>query len=191
MFLFTLNQLDRGEIDNLVRQAKAGIPEAYGRLYDLLVKRIYNYIYLRVRNQSEAEDLTEEVFLKALEALAGYELTEAPFTSWLFRIAHNLVIDFYRKTSRFSLGPVEEASEIPSSQKDLDELTADKIERERLLVAISKLSDEQREVIVLKFIEGFSNLEIGRIMDKTEGAIKSLQHRALLSLRRIFEGEIE
>lgn len=191
MFLFALNQLDREEIDNLVRQAKTQSAEAFGRLYDLLVKRIYNYVYFRVKNHSEAEDLTEEVFLRALEALSGYELTEAPFASWLFRIAHNLVIDYYRKSKKYAISSMEDAEEVLSNGKNLDDLVSEKIEQEGLLKALSRLTDDHREVIVLKFVEGFSNKEIGEIMDKTEGAIKSLQHRALLSLRGYLEGEIE
>lgn len=190
MLLFTLNQLSREEIDNLVRQAQEQNAKAFGRLYDLLAKRIYNYVYFRVKNKLEAEDITEEVFLKALEALGSYELTEAPFTSWLFRIAHNLVIDFYRRSGKFSAGSMEEAEGVASPEKGLDELVSGKIEQERLLRAISKLNDDHREVIVLKFVEGLSNKEVGVIMDKTEGGIKSLQHRALHSLRRYLEGEI-
>ncbi len=183
-FYFLKRKREPKKIKSIVEKAKSN-SEAFGEIYDLYVDKIYNYIYYRVKKKEEAEDLTQTVFLKALEAIKRYESRTVPFSSWLFRIAHNIVVDHYRKSK--TIERVEEtlpSAEISQEVERLDE-------KESLLKAINNLKDEHREVIILKFIEGFSNKEIAQIIGKTENAVKLLQFRALKKLREKLKDEKE
>lgn len=161
-------------------------PTAFGELYDLFVDRVYRYLYFRTGQRAEAEDLTEQVFLKAWEAIGRYRWQGRPFLAWLYRLAHNVHIDHVRKQRPTTSltddnHPIDVPSEVAATELGR-RLDADLIAR-----ALAQLTTEQRRVIVLKFIEGLGNAEIACIMNKREGAIRALQMRALLSLRRVLE----
>lgn len=167
---------------SLIERAKSD-PEAFGELYERYVDRIYHYIYHRVGNAREAEDLTARVFYRVLKALPRYTERGAPFASWLYRIAHNLVANFHRDQSRKVVVPLE-AVTLVSQPREAPEHLTEQRDAERLLWrAIDCLNEDRRELLVLKFGEGLSNAQIGAVMGRTEGAIKSLYHRTLISLR--------
>lgn len=168
----------------LIEEAGNGDNEAFGQLYERYVRKIYNYIYYRTGNVNEAEDLTAKVFHRAFRHIENYNERGVPFSAWLYRIAHNLVANWYRDRSRKKEVALDD--QLPSSfQFDFPESAIEKTqESEKLMKAIRKLPPERQQLIILKFVEGLSNLEIGVIMRKSEGAIKSLYHRTLESLRK-------
>jgi len=174
-----LNELNDLELIRLAREDR----EAFGVLYERYVRRIYAYIYYRTGNTFDAEDLTERVFMRALRHISGYSDRGLPFSAWLYRIAHNLVANWYRDSSRrkeISLEdfvPPERPSEHP------ERTLVENEERQRLLGMIRCLPQERQELLIFKFVEDLSNAEIGMIMGRSEGAIKSLYHRTLLALR--------
>jgi len=157
--------------------------EAFGQLYERHVKRIYNYIYYRTGNQQDAEDLTARVFQRALRHAGRFEDKGVPVSAWLYRIAHNLVANFHRDRSRKPIVPLEDRV----LQSDLGaHPEASAIQREEihiLLQHVRSLPEERQELLILKFVERLPNAEIGLIMGRTEGAIKSLYHRTLNALR--------
>ncbi len=176
------------EEDILVERARED-PEAFGILYQRYVDRIYSYIYYKVGNQEDAEDLTAKVFLKAFNHIKNYENRGLPFYAWLHRIAHNLLANWYRDRSRRKVIPL---GELPiSSGGDADPLIS--LEREerirKVMAAVRSLPPDKQEVIYLKFVERLSNQEIALIMGKTENAIKALYHRALIALREKLKDE--
>ena len=167
----------------LVEQAQKGKREALEELYLLHFDRIYSYLHMSVGNRHDAEDLTTQVFVKMLESIGRFRWRSAPFSAWLFRIAHNLAMDHFRANKRWQ--PEEEVPEPdPGDRSAAEEEALESIGRESMLEMIGKLSHEQQQVLTLKFVFNFSNAEAATILDKTEGAIKSLQHRALASLQR-------
>ncbi len=168
----------------LVLRAAKHDPEAFARLYDRFVDKIYKYIYYKVGAKSDAEDLTAQVFLKAWEAIGRYRVTERPFSAWLYRIAHNLVVDHFR-TKRDAV-PIEEATRLEEKQADLDDLTEAHLTAETLQRAINRLTHDQQQVIILRFLEGYSTEQVAEIMGKGQGAVRTLQHRALAGLERVF-----
>ncbi len=166
----------------LIERAKSN-PEAFGELYERYVDRIYHYIYYRVGNADEAEDLTARVFLRVLKALPRYVDRGAPFASWLYRIAHNLVANFHRDQARRRSLSIDELS-LTSNGREAPEQVVERQDDERWLWnVITQLNEDLRALLELKFGQGLSNAEIGKIMGSTEGAIKSLYHRTLVSLR--------
>lgn len=174
--------------EDLVRRAQEQDPEAFGQLYEVHFDRIYRYIVLRVRNQADAEDLTQQVFLNALDHIGSYRHKGMPLSSWLFRIAHNQVVDHWKKKSRekarvIPLDEIGEAKTLPSDDPAM--LAEQKLSLEQLAAACDQLSDGQREVISLRFAGGLSVAEAAKVMGKGEGAVKVLQHAALVKLRRI------
>ncbi|OGO02751.1 MAG: hypothetical protein A2Y72_00690 [Chloroflexi bacterium RBG_13_53_26] len=174
--------------EDTVRRAQRRDPEAFGQLYEEHFDRIYRYIVLRVRNQADAEDLTQQVFLKALEHIGSYHYRGMPFASWLFRIAHNQVVDHWKKKSRekVKLLTQDEMAEAGAlSDDDPAALAEQKLGWEQLAAACEQLSDGQREVISLRFAGGLSVAETAKVMGKREGAVKVLQHVALKKLRLI------
>jgi RNA polymerase sigma-70 factor (ECF subfamily) len=156
---------------------------AFGELYERYVQKIYNYVYYRTGNHHDAEDLTSRVFFRALGHIDGYVDRGVPFSAWLYRIAHNLVANWHRDRGRQKVVPLDDY--LPSGLHfDAPEAMAESSEeQERLLLSIRELPAERQQLLILKFVERLSNAEIGEIMDRTEGAIKSLYHRTLLSLR--------
>src|SRR3954464_3713968 len=175
---------DRGpEMRALVERAQAGDRGALEELYLLHFDRIYSYLHMSVGNRHDAEDLTTQTFLKMLESIGRFRWQSAPFSAWLFRIAHNLAMDHFRARRRWQ--PEEEVPEPPGSEEPSAELEAmQSIGRQSMLELIDKLSPEQQQVLTLKFVFNFPNADVAKILDKTEGAIKSLQHRALASLQK-------
>jgi RNA polymerase sigma-70 factor, ECF subfamily len=166
----------------LIEQAKED-KEAFGQLYERYADRIYNYIYYRTSNQADAEDLTARVFMRAMKHIPNFEYQGVPFSAWLYRIAHNLVANYHRDRSRRKIVALEDI--IPWYADDEGpEFVAQLMEdKEHLLAAMHRLPADRQELLFLKFVERLTNAEIGDIMGRTEGAIKSLYHRTLLSLR--------
>lgn len=167
----------------VVRRAQAYDEEALRTLYEMYYPKVYNYAFLQMGDVQAAEDLASDVMLKMLESLRAYRFRGLPFGAWVFRIARNRLIDLHRRRKR--RGEVDLSETLASSLANPQSLAERALERGQLQVALKHLTDEQRQVIVLKFIEGFDNRSIGRIMGRSEGAIKSLQHRALAALRRV------
>jgi RNA polymerase sigma-70 factor, ECF subfamily len=166
----------------LIQQAKTD-KEAFGELYERYVDRIYSYIYYRTGNSHEAEDLTARVFFRAMQHIGNYREQGVPFSAWLYRIAHNLVANWYRDQNRRKIISLEDISQWRLAQ-DSPETAVQLLEdKEALLTVIRRLPAERQELLILKFVDGLPNAEIGAIMGRSEGAIKSLYHRALLSLR--------
>jgi RNA polymerase sigma-70 factor (ECF subfamily) len=166
----------------LVELAKTD-QDAFGEIYERYVKKIYNYIYYRTSNQHDAEDLTARVFFRAMSHIENYVDKGVPFQAWLYRIAHNLVANWHRDRGRRKIIPLDEFVASSLSAESPDRAAEDEEEREQLLQAIRRLPPERQQLLVLKFVERLSNAEIGEVMDRTEGAIKSLYHRTLLALR--------
>jgi RNA polymerase sigma-70 factor, ECF subfamily len=169
------------EEEALIRKAKYD-PHAFGELYERYLRKIYTYLYYRTGNHADAEDLTSKVFHKAYVHLPGYEHVGLPFSAWLYRIAHNMVANWYRDQGRRRVVSLNEAVR-HSAGGDPGASSEDTAEREKLLKLIRQLPEERQQVIILKFAEGYSNAEIGQILGRSEGAIKSLYHRTLLILR--------
>src|SRR5436190_5383399 len=170
-------------VRRLVERGQQGDREALEELYLLHFDRIYSYLHMSVGNRHDAEDLTTQVFVKMLESIGKFRWRSAPFSAWLFRIAHNLAMDHFRANKRWQ--PEEEVPEPdPGEGSAAEQEALESIGRQSMLELIQKLSHEQQQVLTLKFVFNFSNAEAATILDKTEGAIKSLQHRALASLRR-------
>jgi RNA polymerase sigma-70 factor (ECF subfamily) len=171
------------ELRRLVEKAKLGDRDALEELYLLHFDRIYSYLHMSVGNRHDAEDLTTQVFVKMLESIGKFRWRSAPFSAWLFRIAHNLAMDHFRANRRWQ--PEEEVPEPdPGEGSAAEEEAFESIGRQSMLELIENLSLEQQQVLTLKFVFNFSNADAATILDKTDGAIKSLQHRALASLQR-------
>jgi RNA polymerase sigma-70 factor (ECF subfamily) len=171
----------------IVRRAQQYDEDAFRQLYERYYPKVYNYAYLQLGDVQAAEDLTSDVMLKVLESIRNYQLKGLPFGAWVFRIARNRLIDLHRRRRR--RGEVDLSESLASTLASPQALAERALERGQLQVALRHLTDEQRQVIVLKFIEGFDNRSVGRIMGRSEGAVKSLQHRALAALRRILYEE--
>jgi RNA polymerase sigma-70 factor (ECF subfamily) len=172
------------EENSLVERAKTD-PAAFGILYDCYVNKIYNYIYYRVGNQHDAEDLTARTFHRALDHIERYVDQGAPFSAWLYRIAHNLVANWHRDQSRRKFIPLEEIKLSAQHRDSPDQVAEQEEEKDQLLDVIKRLPPARQQLLILKFVEGLSNAEIGDVMGRSEGAIKSLYHRTLLSLREM------
>jgi RNA polymerase sigma-70 factor, ECF subfamily len=173
------------EVELLVRLASQGDAEAFGKLYDIHLDAVYRYLYYKVRNGAEAEDLTSQVFLKAWEAMPRYQVREAPFVHWLIRLARNAVIDRYR-TARSHEG-LSEALQSRDPDPQGEYLRE---ERARELVeAIRRLPEEYQTVIALRFMQDMTYQELAGLTGKSPGALRVIQHRALGALRRLLDRE--
>ncbi len=166
----------------LVRRA-ASDSEAFGELYNRHVTRIYSYIYYRTGDYQDAEDLTARVFQRALQHVANFQDQGVPFSAWLYRIAHNLVANWHRDRSRRPVVPLEDHVADTGAITHPEALAVAEEQNRILLVVVRKLPPDRQQLLILKFVERLSNAEIGQIMGRTEGAIKSLYHRTLNSLR--------
>jgi RNA polymerase sigma-70 factor (ECF subfamily) len=163
--------------------------EAFGVLYERYVDRIYKYVYYRTGNVADAEDLTARIFERAMKHIGRYQDQGVPFSAWLYRIAHNLVANWYRDRSRRTFVALEDVSQWMMTDHG-PEFAAQLMEdKEALQEAISRLPAERQELLMLKYVERLSNAEIGDVMGRSEGAVKSLYHRTLLSLREELAGE--
>jgi RNA polymerase sigma-70 factor (ECF subfamily) len=177
--------------DELLIQAAQGDPDAFGALYERYVNRIYSYIYYRTGNSLDAEDLTEKVFMRAMHHIGRYNDRGLPFSAWLYRIAHNLVANWHRDNQRKREIPLDErfAGQHLGEHPEHELLAAE--EQENLLRVIRYLPAERQQLLILKFVEHLSNAEIGQIMGRSEGAVKSLYHRTLLTIRDGMQPEHE
>lgn len=172
------------EDQSLLARAGEGDTEAFGLLYERYVGRIYNYVYYRTGNQYDAEDLTARVFFRAMNHITNYQNRGLPFSAWLYRIAHNLVANWHRDNSRRKEIPLDDGFMARDLHEEYPEsVLVQNEERERLLRIIRRLPPERQQLLILKFVERCSNAEIGQVMGRTEGAVKSLYHRTLLALR--------
>lgn len=171
-----------GNEEALIERAKSD-PEAFALLYERYIDRIYAYVYYRTGDPRDAEDLTARVFYRALAHMPEFSQTGAPFVAWLYRIAHNLVANWHRDKTRHPELPLD--AWVNAHMPDAAPHTqAERAEAEQtLLDAIRALPAERQQLLLLKFVDGLSNVEIGRILGRSEGAIKSLYHRTLISLR--------
>ena len=171
------------QVRQLVERGQEGDREALEELYLLHFDRIYSYLHMSVGNRHDAEDLTTQTFLKMLESIKRFRWRSAPFSAWLFRIAHNLAMDHFRSSRRWQ--PEEDVPEpIGESEPSAEAAAFQSIGRQSMLELIEGLSQEQKQVLTLKFVFNLPNSEVATILGKTEGAVKSLQHRALVSLQK-------
>jgi RNA polymerase sigma-70 factor (ECF subfamily) len=170
--------------DQLIQQAKTD-PEAFGQLYELHVEKIYNYIYDRIGNRDDAEDLTARVFYRALNHIPHYKNKGVPFAAWLYRIAHNLVANWYRDQKRRPTVALDSLNLQGNNRENPHHVAELANEHEILLAAVQKLPPLRQELLTLKYVERMSNAEIGQIMGRSEGAIKSLYHRTLVALKEL------
>lgn len=173
----------------IIALACEGDSRAFGQLYQKYVDAIYNYVYYRTSGQKEAEDLTSRVFLRALKHIENYEDRGYPFSAWLYRIAHNLVVNWYRDRDRKDEVPLADQYPPPSVEDRTERRLTKQNEREELLEVIRELPEDRQQLIILKHVEKLTNKEIGEIMGRTEGAIKALYHRTLVVLRDEYELE--
>jgi len=173
---------------SLIQRAIQHDDSAFVCLYDLHVDKVYRHVYYRVRDRDDAEDITQEVFVRAWKAIGRYKATGAPFLSWLTTIAHNLVIDHYKHLAKHKTTAFDESKEGMSHQiidKDSQIDFDGDIDRDLLEKAISKLKGDKQKVVLMHFIDGLSYTEIARALKKREGAIRVIQYRALKELRDI------
>jgi len=169
--------------DVMLARASQDDKDAFGELYERYADRIFNYIYYRTGNVHDAEDLAARVFQRAMNHIQNYIDRGVPFSAWLYRIAHNLVANWHRDRSRKQEIPLDDLPILPS-RSDHPEISLVRTEeQDALLRLIRRLPPERQNLLILKFVENLSNAEIGQIMGRSEGAVKSLYHRTLLSLR--------
>ncbi len=178
----TLPDSDFNEEDVLLR-ASQGDRDAFGQLYERYTERIFNYVYYRTGNVHDAEDLTARVFQRAMNHISNYTDRGVPFSAWLYRIAHNLVANWHRDRSRRQEIPINDLPVLPAKGDHPETNLVRTEEQDALLRLIRRLPSERQNLLILKFVENLSNAEIGQIMGRSEGAVKSLYHRTLLSLR--------
>ena len=174
--------LDDAAIERLVQEAQAGDAWAFGRLFDHYHQPVYRFVATRVRRPSDAEDLTQLVFVKALEALPRYEARGVPFGGWLFRLARNVVIDHVR--TRRDHTTLDVVADRADAGEGPDELALLRQEMDSVAVALRRLTPEQREAIELRFFAGLSAREAAEAMGRQEGTVRGLQFRAIAALRR-------
>ena len=181
------HEVEEAEEQTLVSQAIDGDADAVGLLYTRHLDAICRYVYFRVADEPLAEDLTEEVFVKAWTALPRYKQQGHRFTSWLYRIARNLIVDHYRKQSTHT--PVADApmETIADEGPSPEVLVADQQDYAALAGAIQRLGSDEQQVIILRFVEGLSHKEVGEVIGKSEGASRVIQHRALEALAGLME----
>jgi len=176
-----------GEND-LWQKACQGDETAFVEIYNRCYPAIFNYVFFRVGDRDQAEDLAAEVFIRMVEKIKTFKPADRPILAWLYTIAYHLIIDQHRKESHTSQVGLEESelvdySYLPEGQVE------ERLSQNQLIRALRFLNETQRQVIILKFVERRSNSEIGSLLGKDEGAIKSIQHRAILALRRSLEAQ--
>jgi len=174
-----------GDEIRLIQRAKKGDPAAFAEIYDRHQPAIYRYIFYRVGDAATAEDLTSEVFVRLVERIDRFTYRGRPLLAWLYTIARNLVADHHRRAGRPSPLPLDER--LTASAADPEEALARRLTQQRLIAAIAYLTEDQRQVLLLRFVEGLDNETVARMLGKSVGAVKALQHRALAALRRILE----
>jgi RNA polymerase sigma-70 factor (ECF subfamily) len=173
----------------LIRRAQQRDQVALTQLYEDNFDRIYRYVVLKIGDRTEAEDMTQQVFLNALQSISSYRFKGMPFSSWLYRIAHNQVVDYLRRKSKRATVPLDESLPIPATEGDPQALVEKKMVFEEVIVAARNLTDAQREVISLRFAGELSIAEAAVAMGRSEGAVKALQHSAIVALRKALATE--
>lgn len=177
--------LDQAEVNKLVERAASGDVEAFGELYSIYLDSIYRYVFYQVRDKMIAEDITEEVFVKAWKAIGSCRGKEQKFLPWLYTIARNHTVDTFRSRKRELLVEMESVAEVGDHGLEMEK----NLEQQQLLGVVAELPQNQKQVITLKFIEGLDNQEIGQVMHKNQGAIRVLQMRAIANIRQKLGGE--
>jgi len=172
-------------VPDLVTRAQKGSVDAAGQLYERHYRSIFRYLFYRTGDQNAAEDLTGEVFLKMVQALPTYRVTAATFRTWLFQIARNLSIDHFRRFKNHPVVTLEE--HIPAGDESPENTVDNRLSGYRLQQALAQLGDEQRDVVVMRFIEGMPVAEVAGTLHKSEDAVKGLQRRALIALRDLLQ----
>ena len=167
--------------ESLVRRAQHRDQEAFAQLYEEHFDKIYRYVTLKIGNETEAEDMTQQVFLNALQSISSFKWKGIPFSAWLFRIAHNQVVDYFRSKKRTTV-PLDES--LASNNNNPQLVVEQKLDIEQLLLATKQLTEAQREVISLRFTGELSIAQVAKVMGKSQGAVKALQHSAIVALRR-------
>ena len=182
------------DIEALVRDAQKGDLSAFAALYDNYFDRVYRYVVARVGNAHEAEELTQDVFLKVMQALPSFRFRGPPFAAWLFRVAHNVVVDRVRRRKASGEAvPLDDAGDIPHGGS-VEATAMQALDVQELHRALERVTDLQRQVVLLRFIAGLSLAETAAAMHRNENAVKALQHSALNALRRIMvrrSGDVE
>ena len=169
---------------SLVREAQQGNAGAFAKIYETYFDRVFRYVVVRVGNTAEAEDITQDVFLRALDSIRSFQWRGVPFSAWLFRIAHNLLTDRLRSRGRHEEIALDDEMPLADTRQDPSAFVEIKISVEQMLVSMQNLTDAQRQVLALRFGSGLSITETAEAMKKNEGAIKALQHSAVQALRR-------
>lgn len=173
----------------LIKRAKKGDPAAFSEIYDRHQPAIYRYIFYRVKDAATAEDLTSEVFVRLVENIDHFTYRGRPLLAWLYTIGRNLIADHHRHAEQsMPLFQDEQRTQLAGEVVDPEQAVQRKLTQRRLVAAISCLTEGQRDVILLKFVEGLDNAAVAQTLGKSVGAVKALQHRALASLRRILKG---
>ena len=175
--------------ESLVRRAQQRDQQAFTQLYEEHFDKIYRYVALRIGDKVEAEDITQQVFLKALQSISSFRWKGIPFSAWLFKIAHNQVVDYLRKKTKQATVPVDESK--VSSVSDTQLLVEQKLDIKQLLSATKRLTEAQREVISLRFAGELPIAQAAQIMGKSQGAVKALQHSAIVALRKVLSAGLE
>ena len=171
---------------SLVHRAQQGDKEAFAQLYENHFDKIYRYVALRIGNKTEAEDVTQQAFLNALRSISSFKWKGTPFSAWLFRIAHNLVVDYLRKGKKQTTTPLDES--LVDSDSNPQREAEYRLDIEQLVSATKQLTAAQREVISLRFAGELSVAEVAKVMGKSQGAVKALQHSAIVALRKVLSG---
>jgi RNA polymerase sigma-70 factor (ECF subfamily) len=171
---------------NLVHRAQQGDKGAFAQLYENNFDKIYRYVALRIGNKTEAEDVTQQAFLNALRSISSFKWKGTPFSAWLFRIAHNLVVDYLRKGKKQTTTPLDES--LVDSDSNPQREAEYRLDIEQLVSATKQLTAAQREVISLRFAGELSVAEVAKVMGKSQGAVKALQHSAIVALRKVLSG---
>ena len=167
--------------ESLVRRAQHRDQGAFAQLYEEHFDKIYRYVTLKIGNETEAEDMTQQVFLNALQSISSFKWKGIPFSAWLFRIAHNQVVDYFRSKKRTTV-PLDES--LASNDNNPQLVVEQKLDIEQLLLATKQLTEAQREVISLRFAGELSIAQVAKAMGKSQGAVKALQHSAIVALRK-------
>ena len=172
-------------IEALVQRAQDGDATSFAELYERFYDKIYRYVRFKTGSSPDAEDITEEVFLRMLESIKSFKWKGHPFSSWLFRIAHNLVVDYFRRNDRKQVQPLDDAAMVSDAfSSDLDHRLDVKLLMQQVNVAMKNLTDLQKEIITLRFVGELSVRETAEAVGKKENAVKALQHAGIKNLRR-------